>query len=384
MTKIQKKKIQENIPTIDSLSLWINKKECQIIDSKLTSQTTKIYIDTGEVDHDITPPKPISIESKCKTIRVKAGLKQIAQREYIHITITAKMLKENYFQGITKNNIEQIYKTFIKQKIFICTYETFLNGLANDIDICTNHYLEEYENFKKLINTFKKLVEKKNIINVYKDRKNKEETEKDQEVNTKNIHGIDIGNRNQANFQNPYIKIYFKYIELMSRSKKFKNLYLKNIEITNLMRYEATIKNGKIIKRLANKGIIPKFKTLKELLEIKQDELKKFIEWSHKQYIKKTITTETRNEKTPTENQLTWLIETIIEHEIYNIDEIIKFTQKRQINQNKNTQKQNRNRIKNSYIKIHNEIIKSNEKTRQEIAQNKDIKRVLKQLKIEF
>lgn len=372
--------VPTNKPTIDSLSVWIDKKKCKIIDTRLTSQTTKIYIDTGEVDNDITPPKPLSIESQCKTIRVRAGLKQIAQREYIHITITAKMLKENYFQGITKNNIEQIYKTFIEQKIFICTYETFLNGIANDIDICINYYIEEYDNFKKLINAFKKIVEKKNSINIYRDKKNDEE----KEINQNNIQGIDIGNRQQANYKNPYIKIYFKYIELITRSKKFKNLYLKNTEIENLIRYEATIKNGKIIKRLANKGIIKPFKTLKELLELEEKELKQFIEWSHKQYTKQTMITENKGETTPTETIIQQLLKMVIEAEIYNTDEIIPIIKHQQINENKTTQRTNKQRIQNILNKNIKTLIKNDEETRKTIASQKDIKRIFEQLKIDY
>ena len=44
---------------------------------------------------------------------------------------------------------------------------------------------------------------------------------------------------------NPFWKLYYKELELKSKSLEFKEKYLKGQDITNLIRFEYTIKNNK-------------------------------------------------------------------------------------------------------------------------------------------
>lgn len=274
--------IPTNIALTDSLSLKIPFDECKVIDERLTSYTCIYYQSLDAVDCELHPPKPIVIQSYGITLRI--SLVEIPifnedkgekiQTKFINLTLSSKLLKHRYFEGITKDTTLTLYNEFIALNVFRCSYDTFLGGYASDIDVCVNRYADSPNSFldvlKSLISQSGNKAKHCHLI-----RQNE------------NL-GLTFNKRSFAKPSLPFIKLYFKHWELLSKSADFYNNFLfpeYANEIENLTRIEATIKNYDHKRRLAKFGILPQFKTLKEYLEIPQSDLLRFVKFSLGAYV---------------------------------------------------------------------------------------------------
>lgn len=311
--EMQSKTLINKIPIhtalIDSLSLKIPFSECSILDERLTSYTAVYYASLDEVDCELHPPKPIIIEQFGITLRI--GLVDIplydeskeekVLTKFINLTLSSKLLKRNYFEGIRKENIMQLYNEFIALDVFRCSYDSFLNGYVSDIDICVNLHVESRNHFQDALNL---LVTNSGVKSRYCHLINKKE----------NL-GLTFNNRNYAKPSTPFIKLYFKQDELKSKSSEFYETFLKDEysqQITGLTRIEATIKNYAHKQRLAKYNILPQFKTLKELLDLSKNSLQNFIRFSLKSYVEPTRKMKSPN-LSPTDHIIFELIQKCIQ-----------------------------------------------------------------------
>ena len=271
-----------NTPLIDSLSLKIPFIDCEIIDLRISSLTSTYYESLDAHDEDLNPPKPLLIKENGISIRIQLIsipeydkiTNQTNQVQYISLTVSAKLLRENYFQGISNNTISQIYDYFMSLEVFQCSYQTFITAKVSDVDICFNRYIdtpllfsETLDNLQSQVGTKRKFVYKTSEV--------------------ENI-GLSFNERRRAKPSTPFIKFYHKYFELITQSAEFYNLYLyKNYgkQVENLTRVEATIRNYAHRKRLEKYCILPQFSTLEELLAIPQKQLFNFICFSLNSYI---------------------------------------------------------------------------------------------------
>jgi len=271
-----------NTPLIDSLSLKIPFLDCDIIDLRITSLTSTYYESLEAHDEDLNPPKPLLIKNNGISIRIQLisipeynRISNTSENvQYISLTISSKLLCENYFEGINSKTIEQIYNYFMSLEVFQCSYETFLNSKVSDIDICLNRYIDTPLLFSNTLDNLLTQVGTKRKF-VYKTSE------------VENI-GLSFNERRRAKPSTPFIKFYHKYFELITHSAEFYNTYLfKEFahQVQNLTRCEATIRNYAHRKRLEKYGILSKFNTLNELLNIPKNELFKFICFSLNSYI---------------------------------------------------------------------------------------------------
>ncbi len=275
--------IPGNIALIDSLSLKIPLSECEIIDQRLTAEVCYFYPSLEAYEDELLPPKPILIYENGVTIRFSLceipiynkDTDERVQTKFIVLTLSAKLLRERYFEGINSSNIRLIYERFIDFKIFYCDFEVFINSLASDVDICFNRYCESAQTFSDSLDVLANQTANK--------RKHLHLVRRDSNV------GLNFNNRNHATPSLPFIKLYHKEFELLTKSVEFFNYYLQayRFEIKNLTRIEVTIKNYKHKQRLEKYKILPNFKTLNELLEIPQYNLYQFIIFSFNSYIEK-------------------------------------------------------------------------------------------------
>lgn len=276
------KNIPINSPLTDSFSLKILFSDCTIIDERLTSSTSIYYESLDEIDCELHPPKPISIISNGITIRIglaeipifNSETKEKVQTKFINLTVSSKLLKERYFEGITKHNIELLYKEFISFNVFHCTLETFLNGYMSDVDICINRYSENPQTFSDALDVL--------ISQCGNKQKHLHKVSESMNV------GLSFNKRDYAKPSIPFIKLYHKEFELLSKSAEFYNTYLfKHFakEIKNLTRIEVTIKNYAHKERLKKYNIIPQFKTLFDYLQIPQKDLYNVVIFSINGYI---------------------------------------------------------------------------------------------------
>ncbi len=263
-----------NTPLIDSLGIYIPFDYLSEVHYEITDSWYKYYNNPNEYSEEQSP-SPVKIEYNGISLRFQKienrPNKNRISNTYLKVTVSAKLLQQNYFEGINKTNIKQIYDYLLEHKMFKISYENFLKSEVGDIDICKNYYLSK-DNFNLCINTIKALSQKNfKYLNHF---------------NKKTNTGLDLNTRIKASPSRPYIKLYHKELELLHKSDLFYNTYLKyqNPIITNLVRVEATIKNSKHKDRLSKYKIMSKCDTLEQLLNIDKNTLNNFIQFSINSY----------------------------------------------------------------------------------------------------
>ena len=374
-TTYKKEKVQTNHATIDSMVILLKIERCKILDDKLISKTRTFYEDTNEIS-ELQPAKPIMLESKCKSIRITIGLKHVAGQTYVQLKVTSKLLKERYFEGINKDTISTYFHMLTEEKILEISWEHFLDGLVNDIDICKNIYINDRENFIPMVRDIEKITNESRII---------------PDVRNKEYHkGIYYRQRGNGTVKLPYWKIYDKERELIMKptSVDFRKQYLQQYDINHLVRIEATIKNSSDIKELGKKGIIPKVKSLKDIMLLEASELDNYIKYAVNQYMNenykdKRIMVE-RDTLSPTQAMIGQAIKVILEDDNYRLDEIKEMLAQAYLATDKNRQAVGRSRNRKMINEILNIMEKNDDEIRQKIAVEKETKNLLKSIGIEI
>lgn len=303
-------KIPINQALTDSLSLKIPLDECFIIDKRLTSQTCIYYESLDAIDDELLPPKPIIIQKNGITVRISLQEIPIYNSEtnertptkFIQLTLSSKLLKQRYFEGITKNNVLTLYNEFINFNVFRCSFDSFLNGHISDIDVCLNLYVQHPNHY---LDALKLLIVDSGTKAKYTHLINKPE----------NL-GLTFNKRQFAKPSLPFIKLYHKEYELYTKSTEFYNTYLYptySNQIKNLTRIEATIKNYNHKKRLERFKVLNEFRTLKQFLELPTEQLHNFIIFSLKSYIEPQFRVKSP-ELPPTDFLLFQLIQTLLQN----------------------------------------------------------------------
>jgi hypothetical protein len=231
---------------IDSFKLRIPKKQLDkdCLPLNLNAELTTVYSDTGE----IVESKEVEIKDKATTLKrsndnsitsISISIENIRisnkLNEFVTLKITSKLLKERYYEGITKDTINDIVKYLNSVGIGL-NHSQLVNSEVTDIDICKDFIIEPNE-YKQLLDSIKnKAIATKQInkgYNIFNQKDNK---------------GIEFSSRRKATPFNPYLKIYNKYLDSKSTSKnnhsEFFNFY-KLITNQNLHRIEFTLKNKK-------------------------------------------------------------------------------------------------------------------------------------------
>jgi len=268
-----------NVGLIDSLTIYLPLEQIKVIDERLTSEYCIYYPDSGQIIEDLNPPKPIIIQDNGinfrfnKVVFPPSPINQNQPSTLIRLTLTSKMLKERYFEGITIDNIQSIVDYINSTNIIEITKDIALNSICNDIDICINYNLE-FEPYKQSLPLLKKLVKlsKQHLVSVYP----RKQTFK----NDKNI-GIQFSTRDSGKFSEPFCKFYNKTNELINNSTEFYNKFIfpqlkYGLKIDNIIRKEITLKNSvskNNIKKRKQVNQNNNLKTLNDILNITPNEL---------------------------------------------------------------------------------------------------------------
>jgi len=192
----------------------------------------------------------IWIENQITHIKVPGEKSSQVGEQYITLLLNSKHLHKNYFKGITKDTIREIYEYIMSLEVFKCDYKTFVSGRWSDLDICFDFEGTDIE-FDVL---------KKNILNSVKKR------EYWFERKLKNNNGLwsptEREPRKNSTPTKPYVKFYSKDLDFRTKSKLFAQTYLKEEDYENVLRYEVTIKNSEHKRRLG----LDEYKSLGDLL----------------------------------------------------------------------------------------------------------------------
>lgn len=305
-----------NTALIDSLKIRIKLDKVTVIDKRLITDYIEYYPNLEQLDNDtlkngyeLKKAKPLTkiINGITYRIYVKAfiGSDKLAH-EYVVLQVSAKMLEQRYFEGITKKNVDVILKNINDLGIIKITKTTLLDGLVSDIDICINQLIDEksLKGAFSLIHNYP-MPSKKPLIHF---------------INQSNLNGtrnlgVDFNKREKATNSTPYCKIYHKGFELLSKSINFYNAYLtpmRSSVLDNLVRYEFTIKASKHKEYLCKQGLQADFKTFENLLDTKPKELKKIAQSGLKYYLEKRTKSQIDTNQKPTEIILQYYIENLI------------------------------------------------------------------------
>lgn len=223
---------------IDSLKIRIPEKLCSLTDQgKVIFENDKYIIDStsGEIEEEFKKKaykipelleSGISLSIGKETISYQNfNTRQHIKTDFFTILLNSKILKSDYFQGITRHNIKSIYATIINLGLINFDFESFINSDITDIDIKTDFNIE-----RKSLSDFIKEATKKLESGRLRDNKKAK--------------SLSFGNRHNSDkiINNPYVKFYSKHYELMNNSNLFFDLYLKGLN-TDYLRLEGAIKN---------------------------------------------------------------------------------------------------------------------------------------------
>ena len=355
---------------IDSLEVWVEAERCQIIDKDFLSYTRVYYENSGTLSEERRKASCMTRTDLTGSISFRTGIKEIQGKTYITNVITSKMLGAKYFEGITKENIQDVYSIIMQQGIYECSFEAFKEGMTIGVDVCWDLYLNLEEGFIKFANDIKK-----NTIN------GKIHNEESQPFNR----GIQWNKRPTGSYKTPYVKIYYKGAELKGKSKVFKETYLADWETEGLVRMEVAIKNRRMRESLINNALIPKYKSLEELLEIKEYEWNKLMAWAMNKNLNPDKMIVNQNEElSPTEVGIQQLIKLVIEAEVYRLDELVEIIPRSYEAKNKNTQKKGRYRLKELLTRLSDELKKKDNEYRKKIHNDEDWMLFCEQAQIEI
>ena len=233
------------IPKIDSGKISIQLDRVKILKESIVVNMSRLYMidDTGEILDDETEKisgKPHIFTDKKTGVYVKVFVQpqinyvkgQAISERYLTVLINSKHLGKDYFKGITKETFKDLYDNIMSWKLFHCSFDDFKNARYSDIDIC----------FDFICNKPTYLVLKENILNSVKDRKVWHS------YKLKGNTGLTAPSkkdpRGQAKIHKPYVKFYDKDLDMKTRSNNFYKEYLNDIDTSDLIRYECTLRNG--------------------------------------------------------------------------------------------------------------------------------------------
>lgn len=309
-----------NVGLIDSLKVRVKLEKIKILDKRLITDYIAYYPDIETLDNDGNEQQKLGdnfrkAEPFTKIINgityrfyIKAFIdsKKMAH-EYVVFQISAKMLKEKYFEGISAYNYRTIVDDINSFGVLHISRGDFLEGLVSDIDICINQLID----LKSLKTAFSLIMHnpnsgKKPLLHHI--------SQSDSLKKTYNL-GLDFNKREKATNTTPYCKIYHKGFELLSKSIAFYKAYLEPMRtsvIDNLVRYEFTIKAHKHKEFLCKQGFKADFKTLADLLKAREDDLTKIAKSGIPHYIETKVKSKVNAELSPMDVAMQFYIENLI------------------------------------------------------------------------
>lgn len=162
------------------------------------------------------------------------------ENTYLELYLNTKILEKDYFKGLTKHNIRDVWNKLMRTKHFYCDFDIFMLSRVSDVD------------FKKDIE-----VPKEDFVDFTKYMRS---ISKERKVRDKGVFRYANGNiewnkRETSTIANPFLKLYYKNEEAIERNEEvsgFFNEYFDMRELPSIVRGEATIKRSTEIKKFFN------------------------------------------------------------------------------------------------------------------------------------
>lgn len=242
---------------VDSLRLRIplsRVEDCKIQDilnphievSELTGEVGKVK----NKGHRIRISDTSVIHVDIKKVKDSANKPPI---ECLIILINSKHLGANYFQGITKNNLDTIYNELQASGLFKFSRETFLLSRCTDVDLKFDQYLTRAERIELVKSFYQSVLPKRtDSVKAFIPR-----TENNNEV------GLQFNYRERATNAKPFVKIYSKGAEAIAKDTQsvdngetpFFDTYFNVKDLENICRIECTVKGNSMAKAIGIKSM---------------------------------------------------------------------------------------------------------------------------------
>ena len=271
---------------IDSCKLRIKLSDVIILDTSILDKHSIIKVNdvTGELvsQQEI---KSLSKEIKFNGYSIKVAIteyydfKQKSKEVFLEVYLHSKILEQSYFDGITINNISQIYHKLMTAKVFQCSEPTFMTSLVNDIDIKVD-FIASKVLFKQLCTELKNRSSKHTTLG--------------QGSKLYDNSNLTFNRRESSTLSKPFVKFYDKELESIEKNQHFfKDFPTESIK--DKKRLEVTIKKSSDIKEF--------FKVEKSnfesILNLPQSELEKFVSYA----VKQNLNNKVKIEKSSAENK---------------------------------------------------------------------------------
>ena len=272
--KLQPLTTKELLYSVDSLALKIPLDLVEITHNTLNQRVADFNLDTYVLDELESYKKhSVKVKSNHYDVNFKINKHQIGYHHTdkkaiytptLSIAIHSKFLEQRYFEGITIENINNIYTMLMSLKVFKCDFKTFMNGYATDVDVKKDEYIL-MDIFKKSIKEMNRLTPARKGIhlgtNVF--------------TGASNV-GIQWNQREKSSVTYPFMKGYSKELELKTIHFNFLETFLFNREVKDIVRFEYSVKTRPIAKRFK-----VKWTTLSDLLNTPQVEFNRI----HKEFV---------------------------------------------------------------------------------------------------
>ena len=241
-TNLDKKVNPQEKTNLDSLKIRIETSKIEITNIELRGTKITVLKETAEVLREF---KDNALKFSNNGISTRFAIEIMPinsfgeRKEYLTMLVNSKLLKSRYIEGITLDNIRLVYNELQSYKVAKFTFKDFLNGACTDIDFKTDRRVP-MKDFEEVLQTFKD-----------NSRLSQEKEKGYRPFGGPMNKGIEFSKRATTKFiTNPFWKLYHKELELNSNSLKFKNCYLQDTNLKDLVRFEFTIKNKKHLKAL--------------------------------------------------------------------------------------------------------------------------------------
>lgn len=232
--------VLENI-SIDSLKLRLPRDLVTVTNSDLIDPWELVNIGSGNIDE--SKRREGRLSHLCAGFSVSYGIDRMnvekSVQEFVTIGIPSKLLGDRYFEGITSDNVGLIHQALMAQGVVkFSEYDLREKSDCTDIDFKTDSIFTG--DFKKFLREIEANVKPSK----YTGKGCRTFAQKENQ-------GIQFSTRETTSFQtNPFLKIYHKGRELMYQSNRFAGAHLRDIDYSDIVRMETTVKNRKHVKML--------------------------------------------------------------------------------------------------------------------------------------
>ena len=248
--------------SVDSLKIRIP------YDEKIVTITDPNFFDvwywfnpqTGDYTHS-SENRPIykQVQKMGYSIDITYKNRQIGgvTKPFLYFNLLGKMLKKDYLEGITSDNVRSIYDEIMDLGICRFSFDTFLDrSYCTDIDFKRDYHTANSE-FKKQLSL---LVNSSKVSN------------RSTGV-SRHKGGLTWNKRAKADKNHPFCKIYDKGLEMdLPKNQEFKEAYFLDEDFQDLKRIEFTIKDAS---HLSSLGISDS--SLKTILSLSQTKKEKML-----------------------------------------------------------------------------------------------------------